>query len=319
MDLFSTDLQTRLGSWLLDRGGHLLAYLSATPPARHGITCHREVAYGPLPEHRLDVWCPPGEGPFPGVLYLHGGGFRVMSKDTHPAAALALARQGRVVFTINYRLAPQHRFPAGLQDVVRAWRWLHDPANSGPYPVDRGCLSVAGDSAGANLSAALTLAACWPRPEPWAQPPPPCPRAVVGLYGIFQVTDTARYWQQQQDRLSWIFRRRIRSLPEDYLGRADPSHIPGDLDLADPVVFLERAAAVADAPAIAVPPLLLPTGTADPLLQDARRMAAAWPGPVSLPEYPGEPHGFATLPWRAAAAAACWADIDAFLKNAEQR
>ena len=59
---------------------------------------------------------------------MHGGAFQSLSKDTHWLMGLAFARRGYVVFSINYRLAPKHRFPAGLQDACTAARWVHENA-----------------------------------------------------------------------------------------------------------------------------------------------------------------------------------------------
>ena len=74
-------------------------------PARHHVEVIRDIPYlegSKLPEHRLDVWRPTDKkGPFPVLLYVHGGGFRILSKDTHWIMALAFARRGFVVFNIN--------------------------------------------------------------------------------------------------------------------------------------------------------------------------------------------------------------------------
>ena len=92
-------------------------------PERHGVVVDRDIAYrdGARSAHRLDVYRPVrGSGPRPVVLYVHGGGFRMLSKDSHWLMGLAFAREGYVVCNINYRLAPRHPFPAGIEDVCRA-------------------------------------------------------------------------------------------------------------------------------------------------------------------------------------------------------
>ena len=84
-------------------------------PERHGVQIVRDVPYLPSDrrEHRLDVYRPArANGPLPVVVYIHGGGFRILSKDTHWIMALAFARRGFLVFNLSYRLAPRHRFPA---------------------------------------------------------------------------------------------------------------------------------------------------------------------------------------------------------------
>lgn len=82
-------------------------------PAQHGVGVLRDVPYyhSGDPAHRLDVLVPEEiDGPMPIVLYVHGGGFRILSKDTHFGMALQFAKRGYLVFNIDYRLAPQHPF-----------------------------------------------------------------------------------------------------------------------------------------------------------------------------------------------------------------
>ncbi len=97
------------------------------------------------------VYRPGGEGPWPTVLYLHGGGFVVGDLDTHDQVCRRLCRVApAVVVSLDYRLAPEHPFPAAVDDALAAGRWVSDHlADLGGD--DR--LGVAGDSAGGNLSA----------------------------------------------------------------------------------------------------------------------------------------------------------------------
>ena len=98
-----------------------------------------------------------GERP-PVVVYLHGGGWTIGSVDTHdePCRALA-AGTGAVVVSVDYRLAPEHPFPAAVHDAYAAVFFVAD--NADDLGVDAGRLVVAGDSAGGNLSAAVSLMA----------------------------------------------------------------------------------------------------------------------------------------------------------------
>lgn len=92
------------------------------------------------------------------VLYLHGGGWTIGNLDTHDALCRRMAaRAGLVVVAVDYRLAPEHPFPAALDDAACALRWLH--AHAGELGVSPQALAVAGDSAGGNLAAALALMA----------------------------------------------------------------------------------------------------------------------------------------------------------------
>src|SRR5437016_1335584 len=93
----------------------------ATPLARaymRGVRVERNVAYHQrgAPHHRLDVYQTRERGP--ALLYLHGGAFRILSKDTHWLMATIFAKAGYVVFNANYRLAPVHRFPAATEDAA---------------------------------------------------------------------------------------------------------------------------------------------------------------------------------------------------------
>jgi acetyl esterase len=103
---------------------------------------------GPIP---VRVFRPAGEGPLPVVAYAHGGGWALGSLDAFGPVCRALANaSGAVVASIDYRLAPEHPFPAGLDDVRAAVRWL--AANARELDGDPDRIAVAGDSAGANLA-----------------------------------------------------------------------------------------------------------------------------------------------------------------------
>ena len=94
----------------------------------------------------------------PGVLWIHGGGFCVGSIESEHVGAAALAKAlGVVVVNVEYRLAPEHPFPAGLEDCYAALQWLHGSAEE--LVVDTGRIAVMGQSAGGGLAAALALLA----------------------------------------------------------------------------------------------------------------------------------------------------------------
>jgi acetyl esterase len=260
-------------------------------PERHGVERLMGVPYGGGHAQRLDVYRRADlAGPAPVALYVHGGAFRSLSKDTHWLFALAFARRGYVVFNIDYRLAPQHRYPAGLIDAAEALRWVSEHAEE--YGGDAGRIVLAGESAGANLVASLAIATSFRREEPFARALWDAdirPRAVAACYGAFQVSDRARHIPEG---LPWLPRQLMLDLPAAYLP-LDGS----PADLADPVCVLEAA----DAPARPLPAFFLPVGTGDPLLRDTKRMAAAL-GRLGAPHearyYPGEWHGFNALIWR---------------------
>src|SRR5271154_705244 len=94
-----------------------------------------------------------GDGPFPAVLCIHGGGFRAGSRQGYDALCVKLAEQGYVAVTASYRLAPKYQFPAAVHDVKAAIRWLR--ANAGKYKIDPEHIGVTGDSAGGHLAQLL--------------------------------------------------------------------------------------------------------------------------------------------------------------------
>src|SRR5262245_31968376 len=221
----------------------------ASRPERHGVTVEKNVAYAEdgRAEHRLDVYAPsrPAPGPLPVVLYIHGGGFRMLSKDTHWLMGLAFARRGYLVFNVNYRLAPRHPFPAAIEDVCAAYEWVvaNAPARGG----DLSRLIVAGESAGGNLAVSLAIATTFARPEPFAGrafATGVVPRAVLSACPILQVSDTDRFLRRK--RLPRWLHDRIAEVQHAYLRGWDALAPPsGALDLADPVVFLESGVAPA--------------------------------------------------------------------------
>ncbi len=104
------------------------------------------------------VYEPDADGPAPVVVYFHGGGWVVGNLDTHDATCRTLAAEsGSVVVSVDYRLAPEHPFPAPVEDCYAALEWVAE--NAAVVGGDPGRLAVAGDSAGGNLAAAVALLA----------------------------------------------------------------------------------------------------------------------------------------------------------------
>jgi acetyl esterase len=94
----------------------------------------------------------------PAMVYFHGGGWVIGDLDTHDTLCRELAnRSGCIVVAVDYRLGPEHRFPAAFDDALAATRWVH--AHAGELGIDATRLAVGGDSAGGNLAAAVSLAA----------------------------------------------------------------------------------------------------------------------------------------------------------------
>jgi acetyl esterase/lipase len=100
---------------------------------------------------KLDMARPKtGDGPFPAVLCIHGGGFRAGNREGYDGLCIKLAQQGYVAVTITYRLAPKYPFPAAIYDTKAAVRWLR--ANAAKYHIDPDKIGVTGGSAGGHLA-----------------------------------------------------------------------------------------------------------------------------------------------------------------------
>ncbi len=113
---------------------------------------------GPAGEIPVRIYTPEGEGPFGVLVHYHGGGFVIGGLDTHDKECRALCTgAGCVVVAIDYRLAPEHRFPAAPEDCYAALEWV--AANAGSIGADASRIAVGGDSAGGNLSAVVALMA----------------------------------------------------------------------------------------------------------------------------------------------------------------
>lgn len=281
-------------------------------PEAHRVEVLADIAYDPThPTRRLDVWRPvdrPVDALLPVVLYVHGGGFRILSKDTHWVMALAFARRGYVVFNIDYRLAPEHPFPAAIEDACEAYAWVC--SHAALYGGDCRHMVLAGESAGANLVASLAAAACFEREEPYARKvfeTGVIPRAVLPACGLHQVTDPGRF-RRRKPHLSRFVIDRIEEVSHGYLG--DRAH--GETEgLADPLCIFESGHPLARP----LPPFFLTCGTADPILDDTRRLHAALVARGGTSEaryYPGEPHAFHALVFRESARR-CWRDTFDFL------
>ena len=111
---------------------------------------------GAAGENPARIYKPAGEGPFPVILYFHGGGFVIADLDVYDATPRAIAAQtNAIVVSAHYRQAPEHKFPASHEDAFAAWKWVVDHASSlGGNPAR---IAVMGESAGANLAVNVSI------------------------------------------------------------------------------------------------------------------------------------------------------------------
>jgi len=204
-----------------------------------------EVDAGGVPAHWLTA---PGADPGRVLVFLHGGGFEFGSlrSDGELAARLGRASGMRVLFP-EYRLAPEHPFPAAIDDALAAWRWLRTGQD-----LSAASIAVAGDSAGGGLAVALLVAA---RDAGEA-----LPAAAVLMSPTVDLTSSGASMTERVDQDPFSTPALLRELAASYLAGADPR-----TPLASPL-FASLAG---------LPPLLVQVGTADLLLSDSERLAAA--------------------------------------------
>lgn len=275
-----------------------------------GVEEIRDLAYGPHPvAHRLDVFRPRGVArPLPVLLYIHGGGFAVCSKDTHRGIALLKAAgPGYLVFNINYRLAPAYRFPAAIEDACTAYRWI--VRNAARFGGDPGRIVVAGESAGGNLALGVAIAATYRRPEPYA-------RAVyetrIVPVGVMPITPYLQASAPGRHAQAGFWSAAVASdIAHMYLG---PDASPSERTLmADPIRVLEECGA----PRRRFPRVLSAVGTSDLCWDDVRRLRVACRKlgiPAQVRCYRGEVHAFHVLRWRVAARR-FWREMLAFMRQ----
>jgi len=164
---------------------------AAAPPPEDVVPVPHGVAYIPDVPYRtcedaektrleLDIAYPTkGDGPFPALLFFHGGGWVVGSRKNMTPYILRAAQASYVAVAVSYRLSPKHPFPAPVEDAKCAVRWLR--ANADKYRIDKDHLGAVGYSAGAQLACLLG--------SPAGQDQSGRVQAVVSFYGVTDLTD----------------------------------------------------------------------------------------------------------------------------------
>lgn len=193
---------------------------------------------------KADIAAPVGEGPYPVVIYLHGGAWTLGSPRTHRKLIKQIAQAGYLTIAPDYRLAPEYPFPAGFDDCVFTAYWVAE--NAKRYGGIGTHMAMGGDSAGANLTAAAlaSLAASERGPKF---------RAAMLIYGAFDFAGLVAQAREAAEPLARAY------LGSDFLEK-----------LEDPRVSPIRAVKPG-----AMPPSFIIAGTADAIAAESRSMAEA--------------------------------------------
>lgn len=214
---------------------------------------------------RADVAVPKGSGPHPVVIYLHGGGWSFGSPASYRELGMRFAEAGHLTINLDYRLAPEHPFPAALEDTAFAIRWAAE--NARRWNGDGRRIAIGGDSSGANLAAGALISI--------APALRSLVRAALLFYGVYDLRATAA---------------RTRSLPG--LQRQLSSYVSDSDDLFDD----PRASPLkAVAPGLLPPCFVIGAGTDTWCLPDSLALAqalSAAESPYELHVMEGMPHGF---------------------------
>ncbi len=229
---------------------------------------------GPAGDIPVKVFTPKGAGPFPLLVYLHGGGWVIGSPASHRKLCAELAEGANVVVvSVHYRLAPEHPAPASLDDCVTAIRWSVEHAAE--LNADGTRFAIGGDSAGGNLTAAACLRL---RDEGGPQA-----KLQLLLYGAFTMNPNTE---------SCIANGEGKILTRDLMIWFTDHYLSGGASLDDPYI------APIKGDLKGMPPARLIVGTLDPLLDDSRLFADALEAagvPTTLSIYTDMPHIFLQL------------------------
>lgn len=249
---------------------------------------------GPDGELAARLYHPGGDGPLPVLLYCFGGGWTLGNLETCDEVCRRLcAGAGCLVLSVGYRLAPEHPFPAAVQDCHAAavWAFSHVDSHGG----DPARIGVAGDSAGGNLAAAVTLLAREHGPSLACQ--------VLVYPNTLYGAETPS--MRENTDPSFFNRRSVAWYWAHYLARPGDGADP----LASPLLARDLSG---------LPPALLITAEYDPLRDEAElyadRLAAAGVPVVKL-RYDGMVHGFFTMTGTLAAARDATGQVIAYLRN----
>lgn len=266
-------------------------------PVPDDVTTEDRTLPGPVSDLPIRIYRRQGgRNPAPAVAYFHGGGFVQGNLDTHNGICGKLASQADcTVIATDYRLAPEHPFPAAPDDCFAAYRWIRE--NAAMLGLDADRIAVAGDSAGGNLAAVTSMLA--------ADNGAPLPAAQVLIYPVVQNEHTTLSRDELQDGFI-IPRERIDWYDLQYFGEQGPPK--GDF----------RAAPITRDDLTGQPPAMVITAGFDPLRDEgeayAKRLEDAGVAVRLLP-YDGQIHGFISMCGVIPQGRACIAEIAGYLKE----
>ena len=210
-------------------------------PIPPDVTCE-PVSAGGVPSEWVSA---PGAEPGRVVMYLHGGGYTLCSINTHREMIARIARASAArALAVEYRLAPEHPFPAAIEDATAAYRWLIAQGT------DPACLVIAGDSAGGGLTVATLLAL--------RDAGDPLPAAAVCISPWTDMEGSGDSMRTKADEDPMVQPELLPPMAAAYLGGAEPRN-----PLASPIYADLRG----------LPPLLIQVGRAEVLLDDSTRLA----------------------------------------------
>lgn len=214
------------------------------------------------------------EGLAPCLVFFHGGGWVIGNLETHDVVCRKLAHEGElIVISVDYRLAPEHKFPAAVDDAVTATNWI--AANASRLGIDPARLMVGGDSAGGNLAAVVSLHT---RDHGGAK--------IAGQVLVYPATEFARTHASHREPETSIL------LTHSVIGWF-ANHYMGDADRSDWRASPARAKTLGG-----LPPAYVLTAGADPLRDEGDEYAAKLKEagvPVAYKHFPGQFHGFFTM------------------------
>lgn len=208
------------------------------------------------PSQNLDIYLPDeGDGPYPVIVYLHGGAFSIGDKrDIYVLNILKSIKRGYALVSVNYRLSGEATFPAGIQDVKAAIRWVR--ANGKQYQLDGNRIAVWGCSSGANYAAMICLTDNVSELDDPGLGNPEYPCNIQAAVDWFGPTDFLKMDEQLEENGFDTANHGEPDSPESrYLG-AKISEVPLKVELANPMTYVHEG----------MPPILIQHGRLDDLV-----------------------------------------------------